>query len=107
MPVLGAIVADQYLGRIRTIIYSSLFYMLGLATLCFTSLPLVNESESGIFPSLLGLIVAMILIAIGTGGLKPNTLSLVAEQYTGSKKTLRILDNGEKVIVDPGLTTQR
>ena len=102
-PTIGALVADQYLGRVKTIIYSSLFYMAGLAILCFTSLPIANHS--GI--SLAGLVVAMILIGVGTGGIKPNAICLLAEQYKSPKNTLRIYHNGEKAVVDSRLTTQR
>lgn len=49
----------------------------------------------------------MIIIGLGTGGIKSNVSPLVAEQYRQTKMTIRVLKTGEKVIVDPALTIQR
>jgi POT family proton-dependent oligopeptide transporter len=32
---------------------------------------------------------------------------LIAEQYTGTKQSIRILDSGERVIIDPEITIER
>ncbi|KAB8203989.1 POT family-domain-containing protein [Aspergillus parasiticus] len=102
-PVLGAVVAEQYIGRVKTIIYSSSVYLCGLVTLFLSSLP--SAYAMGI--SLPGLLVSLFLIGIGTGGIKTNVSSLIAEQYTGPKESRRILKSGEEVIVDRDLTIQR
>ncbi|KAF4628926.1 hypothetical protein G7Y89_g9224 [Cudoniella acicularis] len=102
-PVFGAIVADSYLGKVKTIIYFSGAYMLGLLVLFGTSLP--ASIENGY--AYVGLVTAMILIGIGTGGIKSNVSPLIAEQYTGTKQTIRILDSGERVIIDPTITIER
>lgn len=102
-PVLGAVVAEQYIGRVKTIIYSSSVYLCGLVTLFLSSLP--TAYAMGI--SLPGLLVSLFLIGIGTGGIKTNVSSLIAEQYTGPKESRRILKSGEEVIVDRDLTIQR
>ncbi|OKL60563.1 hypothetical protein UA08_03946 [Talaromyces atroroseus] len=39
-------------------------------------------------------------LGIGTGGIKTNVSSLIAEQYTGPRETIRITKFGEKVVVD-------
>lgn len=49
----------------------------------------------------------MIIIGLGTGGIKSNVSTLIAEQYTGTKKTVKTLKSGERVIVDPSVTVQR
>lgn len=102
-PILGAIVADQYLGRFNTIVYSSVVYLLGLGVLFVTSLPIAIHQNA----ALGGLITAMILIGLGTGGIKSNVNPLVAEQYKRKKQVIRTLRSGERVIVDPGVTIQR
>ncbi len=56
----GAIVADSYLGKVKTIIYFSLAYMLGLVILFVTSLPMAIESGYAFG----GLITAMMLIGM-------------------------------------------
>ncbi|MCJ1454623.1 peptide transporter ptr2 [Mycoblastus sanguinarius] len=102
-PILGAIISDQYLGKYNTILYSSFVYLTGVLILFCTSLPTAIEHGA----ALGGLIVAMIVIGLGTGGIKSNVSPLIAEQYRGTKQTIRVEKNGERVIVDPGVTIQR
>ncbi|KAI9841563.1 MAG: peptide transporter ptr2 [Sclerophora amabilis] len=102
-PIIGAIIADQYLGKYKTIFWFSLVYICGLVILFCTSLPVAIENGA----ALGGLIVAMIVIGLGTGGIKANVSPLIAEQYSGTKETIRIEKDGERVIVDPAVTIQR
>lgn len=102
-PILGAIVSDQYLGKYKTILYSALIYMAGILILFCTSLPWAIDHGA----ALGGLITAMAIIGLGTGGIKSNVSPLVAEQYRQTKMTIRVLKSGERVIVDPAITIQR
>jgi POT family proton-dependent oligopeptide transporter len=102
-PIFGAIIADQYLGKYRAIVVFSLVYMLGLLILFLTSLPVAIEHGA----SLGGLVTAMIVIGLGTGGIKSNVSPLIAEQYQAKKPYIRVEKNGERVIVDPAVTIQR
>ncbi len=52
--------ADSYLGKVKTIIYFSVAYMLGLLTLFVTSLPIAIETGYAFG----GLITAMLLIGM-------------------------------------------
>ena len=99
----GAIVADQYLGKYLTIVYFSIIYMIGILILFVTSLPVAIEH--GVAYG--GLITAMIVIGLGTGGIKPNVSPLIAEQYRTVKPFIKTLRSGERVIVDPAVTVQR
>ena len=74
-PVLGAWVADTYWGKLNTIIAFSLFYTVGILILFVTSLPSMSETTA-----LGGFIVAIIIIGIGTGGVKSNVSPLIADQ---------------------------
>ena len=56
--------------------YSAYIYLTGVAILFLTSLPTSIEHGAGTG----GLIVAMIVIGIGTGGIKSNVSPLIAEQ---------------------------
>lgn len=100
---LGAIVADQYLGKYLTIVYFSIIYMVGILILFVTSLPVAIEHGAAYG----GLITAMIVIGLGTGGIKPNVSPLIAEQYRAVKPFIKTLRSGERVIVDPAVTVQR
>ena len=102
-PLLGAVCADQWLGKYNTIVLFSSFYAVGLLILFVTSLP--ASIEAGY--ALGGLVVSMIIIGLGTGGIKSNVSPLIAEQYQETRQKIKILPSGEKVIVDPSLTIQR
>ncbi|CAG8564844.1 7002_t:CDS:2 [Ambispora leptoticha] len=101
-PIVGAIIADQYLGKYKTILYFSVIYITGLSILTITATP----AATSIGASLPGLVFAMIIIGLGAGGIKTNVSVMVAEQYTKKKPFIRTLKSGEKVIVDPTLTIQ-
>jgi len=102
-PLLGAVVADQYLGKYATIKWFSLVYMAGIAILFATSLPWAIQAGAA-FP---GLVLAMVVIGLGTGGIKSNVSPLIAEQVRSTKPFVKTMDNGKRVIVDPEITVQR
>ncbi|KAI9762450.1 MAG: peptide transporter ptr2 [Chaenotheca gracillima] len=101
-PILGAIIADSWLGRYKTICLFTAVYMLGIFILFVTSLPVSLDHGAGLG----GLIAAMIVIGLGTGGIKPNVSPLIADQYTGTVPRVRTTKRGEHVIVDPNVTIQ-
>ena len=84
-PIASAILADQFWGKYKTILVACIVYMLGLLVLVLTSIPPAIEKNVA-FP---GLIIAMIIIGIGTGGVKSNVSPLMAEQYTRTKPIVR------------------
>ena len=77
-------------------------YAFGQLILVLTSIP--QDSVAG---HKAGLIIAMIIIGIGTGGIKSNVSALIVEQYTNTKRFVKVVKNGERVIVDPTITIQR
>ncbi|KAI9230047.1 MAG: MFS peptide transporter [Piptocephalis tieghemiana] len=104
-PFLGAVIADQYLGKYRTIILFSSIYLAGLAILTATSVPSSLDAGAG-FP---GLMVAMVIIALGTGGIKSIVSPMAADQYPRPKSPygdVKVLPSGEHVVVDPNLSIQ-
>ncbi|KAI5803375.1 POT family-domain-containing protein [Peziza echinospora] len=101
-PLIGAIVADQYLGRYNTIMVFALIYMFGLLILVCTSIPASIASGHAYG----GFIASIIVIGIGSGGIKSNVSPLIAEQYRSKGFFFRTLKSGEKVIVSPDMTIQ-
>ncbi|CAG8490153.1 13483_t:CDS:2 [Racocetra fulgida] len=101
-PIFGAILADQYIGRFNTIFMFCCIYMVGLVVLTVTAIP--QAIAAGV--TLPGLIIAMVIIGLGTGGIKCNVAPLAGEQNTLTKPYVKVLANGDKVVVDPELTTQ-
>jgi len=103
-PILGAIIADQYLGKYNTIVIFCCVYILGLIVLTCTSIPTALDHGAG----LAGYIVAIIIIGLGTGGIKSNVAPLIADQYKRRQMVIGTDDKtGEKVIIDPAITIQR
>ena len=80
-PIGGAILADQFWGKYKTIVIACIIYAFGLCVLVLTSIPF-SISTGIAFP---GLIVAMVIIGFATGGLKSNVSPLMAQQYTRTK----------------------
>ncbi|XP_049885461.1 peptide transporter family 1 [Pectinophora gossypiella] len=74
-PLIGAMIADGWLGRFRTILYLSLVYAAGSVLISVTAMPPVP------FPQLPFTIIALLLIAFGTGGIKPCVSAFGGDQF--------------------------
>ncbi len=75
LPVLGAFLADAVLGKYRTILLLSLVYCLGNLALSLD----VTRS---------GLAVGLVLIALGSGGIKPCVSANVGDQFGAANERL-------------------
>lgn len=73
--ILGAPLADIFLGKYRTIVYLSIVYCLGHLALAMDV-------------TRLGLFLGLGLIALGSGGIKPCVSAHVGDQFTHSNKHL-------------------
>lgn len=104
MPLLGAYVADTRWGRFKTICVAVGIALLGHAVLVVAGLPRILEHTS---TALTYFLVALVIMGVGTGGFKSNISPLVAEQYTKTKMTVATAAHGERVIIDPAMTTAR
>ncbi|CAO3595156.1 unnamed protein product [Absidia cylindrospora] len=102
-PIIGAVIADQWLGKYKTIVLFACVYMVGLVILTATASPAAIISGAT-FP---GYIVSIIIIGFGTGGIKANVSPLVAEQYRSKAAYVKTLKNGKRVIVTPQATYQK
>ena len=78
-PFLGALLADAYLGKYRTIIYLSLVYCAGHAALAFMGV--AGEASHW-------LLAGLILISLGSGGIKPCVSAHVGDQFGKSNANL-------------------
>uniref|UniRef100_A0A452ESH5 Solute carrier family 15 member 2 n=1 Tax=Capra hircus TaxID=9925 RepID=A0A452ESH5_CAPHI len=76
-PILGAAIADSWLGKFKTIIYLSLVYVLGHVIKSMSALPILAGQNLHIVLSMVGLS----LIALGTGGIKPCVAAFGGDQF--------------------------
>lgn len=74
-PLLGALISDIWLSKYRTILYFSILYCFGFLALA------VNQTR-------LGLAAGLILIAIGSGVIKPCVSANVGDQFGKTNKHL-------------------
>ncbi|XP_049365612.1 protein NRT1/ PTR FAMILY 8.3-like [Solanum verrucosum] len=98
MPLIGAVLADAYWGRYRTIATFSIIYFVGMCTLtlsasvpdfkppeCVGSVcPSATPAQYAIFFS------GLYLIALGTGGIKPCVSAFGADQFDDTDPKERV-----------------
>jgi peptide/histidine transporter 3/4 len=79
-PLVGAYLADAYWGRYRTILVFCVVYVAGMATCVVSSYPAFLNNNTGAvrLTFLLGLFGG---VAVGSGGIKPNVVTLGADQF--------------------------
>lgn len=74
-PAMGAIIADAFLGKYRTILWLSILYSVGCVVLA------ADHTR-------LGLGAGLVLIALGAGGIKPCVSSHVGDQFGPANQNL-------------------
>jgi POT family proton-dependent oligopeptide transporter len=73
-PLLGGWIADRFWGKYRTVLWLSMVYVAGHACLA-----LFDHNRTGFYAGLL-------LIALGSGGIKPLVSAFVGDQFDASNK---------------------
>jgi len=74
-PMLGAILADRFFGKYRTILWLSLMYCIGHGVLAIADIPADPDTR------LLLVFVGLGCIAVGAGGIKPCVSANVGDQF--------------------------
>ena len=91
-PVLGAWLADSLWGRYFTILVFSIIYFFGMIMLTLSaSIPGLTPTPDK-YPSLLqnaALYASLYIVALGTGGIKPNVSAFGADQFDESEPSDR------------------
>uniref|UniRef100_W8AHL5 Peptide transporter family 1 n=2 Tax=Ceratitis capitata TaxID=7213 RepID=W8AHL5_CERCA len=85
-PIFGAILADSYLGNVRTISYFCILYATGWILLIMTVLPTTGISL------ILLVSVSLLFIAIGNGSVRACITSLGAQQFKLPEQATRLAE---------------
>uniref|UniRef100_J3N3B5 Uncharacterized protein n=1 Tax=Oryza brachyantha TaxID=4533 RepID=J3N3B5_ORYBR len=93
-PIVGAYIADAHLGRYRTFMIASLIYLIGMSLLTLAvSVPSLKPAKCGAGTADPGcseeasslqlgvFFLALYILAVGTGGTKPNISTIGADQF--------------------------
>ncbi|NXT68026.1 S15A1 protein, partial [Chaetops frenatus] len=93
-PILGAIIADSWLGKFKTIIYLSIVYTIGQAVLSVGSISELtgnnqNGSSNNLAVNIALSMIGLILVALGTGGIKPCVAAFGGDQFEDEQEKQR------------------
>ncbi|XP_050231073.1 protein NRT1/ PTR FAMILY 5.4 [Mercurialis annua] len=78
-PILGAFLADSYLGRFKTILLSTIVFLIGTVLLTLSVSIIQNHHREAVF------FLALYILAIGEGGHKPCAQTFAADQFDEGK----------------------
>ncbi|KAJ0009332.1 hypothetical protein NQD34_001034 [Periophthalmus magnuspinnatus] len=93
-PILGAIIADSWLGKFKTIIYLSIVYAAGQIVLAVSAIHDITDTNKDGVPDNMTFHVALsmvglLLIALGTGGIKPCVAAFGGDQFSDEQEKQR------------------
>ncbi|GAB0094459.1 peptide transporter family 1-like [Sergentomyia squamirostris] len=84
-PLVGAIIADSWLGKFETIFFLSIIYALGSVIISFGAIPTLNIQVEAIT------ILGMLLIAVGSGGITPCVAAFGGDQFKAREKAAELV----------------
>ncbi|XP_072242925.1 solute carrier family 15 member 1b [Leuresthes tenuis] len=93
-PILGAIIADSWLGKFKTIVYLSIVYTLGQVIMAISAIHDITDANKDGIPDNITLhvtlsMVGLLLIALGTGGIKPCVAAFGGDQFDDDQEKQR------------------
>uniref|UniRef100_A0A8C3VXK6 Solute carrier family 15 member 1 n=1 Tax=Catagonus wagneri TaxID=51154 RepID=A0A8C3VXK6_9CETA len=93
-PILGALIADSWLGKFKTIVSLSIIYTIGQAVVAVSSINDLTDFDHNGTPDKISVHVALsmiglALIALGTGGIKPCVSAFGGDQFEEGQEKQR------------------
>ncbi|XP_043098648.1 solute carrier family 15 member 1b [Puntigrus tetrazona] len=93
-PILGAIIADSWLGKFKTIVYLSIVYTIGQVVMAISAIHDITDTDRDGTPDNMTFHIAMsmlglMLIALGTGGIKPCVAAFGGDQFEDHQEKQR------------------
>ncbi|KAF2106957.1 oligopeptide transporter [Lophiotrema nucula] len=101
-PMIGAVLADCWIGRYRMIQIGFSIYIVAISILVATAFS-EDMYHTGGLP---GFIVSVLLLGLGVGFTKPNLLAFMGDQYAEPENRVVKLKNGEEAITSHEVTIQ-
>ncbi|GAB0094460.1 hypothetical protein DMENIID0001_097660 [Sergentomyia squamirostris] len=84
-PLAGAIMADSWLGKFATIFLLSIIYAFGSVIISFGAIPILKTPVEAIT------VIGMLMIAVGSGGIKPCVAAFGGDQYKLPKQAVELV----------------
>ncbi|KAI9103180.1 POT family-domain-containing protein [Phlyctochytrium arcticum] len=106
-PIIGAVIADQFWGKYKTIIRFSCVYLVGWLLVMASVIPhKYAEDGTPLFGSYAYplFMAAITVVALGTGGIKSVVSPMCADQIR--QDAYMVEKKGKQYMVDPDLTVQ-
>ncbi|KAM9652959.1 solute carrier family 15 member 1 [Morphnus guianensis] len=93
-PILGALIADSWLGKFKTIVSLSVVYTIGQAVMSVSSINDLTDHNRDGSPDNVSVhislsMIGLILIALGTGGIKPCVSAFGGDQFEDHQEKQR------------------
>ncbi|KAF9464099.1 POT family-domain-containing protein [Collybia nuda] len=101
-PIFGGILADTKWGRYKTICVGTAIGAISHIILLVAGTPKIIQGGHALAP----FVVSIFVLQVGTGMIKANVAPLMADQVSIKAQRVTTLKSGERVILDPGVTTQ-
>ncbi|XP_010587679.1 solute carrier family 15 member 1 [Loxodonta africana] len=94
MPILGALIADSWLGKFKTIISLSIVYTIGQVVISVSSINDLTDYDHDGTPNSISVhvtlsMIGLALIALGTGGIKPCVSAFGGDQFEEGQEKQR------------------
>lgn len=80
-PLFGAMVADSYWGKYKTILWLSIVYLGGMVLMAISAIQFDENSNVGTTTNMALCLTALVIVACGTGGIKPCVSTLGGDQF--------------------------
>ncbi|KAK7043587.1 hypothetical protein VNI00_008198 [Paramarasmius palmivorus] len=102
LPILGGYLADSKWGRFKTICIGTALGAIAHIVMVVAAIPSVIADGHAVAP----FVISIILLAFGTGLIKPSIAPILVDQSQVKSEYIKVLPNGKKVIVDPAVSVQ-
>ncbi|CDK27662.1 unnamed protein product [Kuraishia capsulata CBS 1993] len=104
-PIWGGFLSDSQLGKFKAVWTGTVICGVSHILFILAALPIVLQEHR--ITGLVLIIIAIVVLALGVGFIKPNLLPLLMDQYPHKNDFIMVLESGEVVIVDRKATLEK